>query len=112
MAEHLATQPDKDAPAWRPRPAEWTLMHELMARQTDRLGAIASLLSELPTPIKERHAFPEPFPRPETELDKARKRIEQAKIDEYDERLLGAVERAKQRWREGVRPDGESVRVD
>jgi hypothetical protein len=90
---------DEAAPSWKPAAEDWTSLHELLAVIADRLGAVAALVADGPIGVKKRHEHPAPYPRPETELDRQRKARELAKEQEYDDRLMGAVERAKKRWR-------------
>lgn len=99
IAEHLAKQGKPDDPSWRPQAEDWTLLHELVAQVRDRLGGVAGLIADLPTAVKTRHTPPPYFPRPQTELDKARQRIEAEADKAYDDRLLDIAEAAKRRWR-------------
>lgn len=94
---------------WRPDNTEWSSLHELMAVAVDRLGAVAALVADGPIGVKKRHEHPAPYPRPETELDRQHRAREAAKEREYDDRLLGAVEAAKRRWRE-QHPDAPPAR--
>lgn len=95
-----AEESEGDPREWKPQAAEWTLLHDLLARIGDRQGEIAALIADLPVGVKKRHEPPAPFPRPETELDKARARIKAEREQAYDDRLLSLVEAGKQRWRE------------
>lgn len=100
IADHVARSEKPDDPAWAPQPAEFTLMHELAAEIRDRLGVVCALLADLPVAVDHRHTPPASFPRPETELVKARKRVKDERDQAYDDRLVADVERAQQRWRE------------
>jgi hypothetical protein len=92
---------------WRPEPEEWTLLHELTAQVRDRLGSLAALLADLPTGVKTRHSHPEPFPRPETELDRAKRRLEAEREQAYDAKLEAMVAGAKARWRAAQQAEQE-----
>jgi hypothetical protein len=101
VADLLASQESEDDPQeWKPQAQEWTLLHELVARLGDRQGDVAALIADLPVGVKTRHTPPPAFPRPETELDKARKRIAAEREQQYDDKVIDLVERAKQRYRE------------
>lgn len=83
--------------------------HELLAAVIDRLGILIALTSELPAAVKVRGPMPSTFPRPVTELDKARKALKVDADQRYDDDLLGDIERAQQRWRD--LPDEERERI-
>jgi hypothetical protein len=100
---------EEDKSAWRPDPEDWSLQHELLASINDRLGAVAALVADGPLGVKKRHEHPPPYPRPETELARQRAAREAAKQQAYDDRLTGAVERAKARWR-AQNPDAPTRR--
>lgn len=72
----------------------------MTARNLDRLGELATLVADLPTAVKTRTKPPPAFSRPETLLDKERKRIAAEREKAADDRLLDITDRAKQRWRE------------
>ena len=95
LAEELV---DDEAP-WKPPAADWTLLHEMMAQQRDRLGEIAALLADLPVGVKQRHTPPPMFARPDTALSKAMARIKREREEEYDAKLDAFVSDAKARWR-------------
>lgn len=96
-AEKAGTPPP---PPWRPAADDWTLLHELMARNLDRTGMVATLIADLPTTVKTRTPFPSVFSRPETLLDRYRREIAEAEDKAADDRLMDLVTAAKQRWRD------------
>lgn len=87
-------------PPWRPDPDDWTLLHELTAQTRDRLGELATLIADLPTPVKTRSKPPAQFARPETLLDIERRLIAERREKSEVDRLMDLGERAKQRWRD------------
>jgi hypothetical protein len=98
MAQRIAEAEDPDDPSWSPQAADWTLMHELMASVRDLLVDVVIITGKgLPSDGPRR--FPPPYPRPDTELEKARKRVAEIKLRTYDDKILAEVERAKDRWR-------------
>jgi hypothetical protein len=109
LDEEAKRSGDEKPATWKPAAEDWTQLHELLAVIGDRLGAVAALVADGPVGVKQRHSHPPPYPRPETELDRQRKAREQAKDQAYDDRLLGAVEKAKRRWRE-QHPDAPAPR--
>lgn len=73
----------------------------MTAQVRDRLGEVATLLADLPVApgVKQRTKPPAQFLRPETELDKARRAIQEAKDKAADDRLMDLGAKAKERWR-------------
>lgn len=98
VAEALVEDEDEDV-SWRPQPADWTLMHELLAQIRDITADTAKLIAQLPTTVTNRGEFPQAFPRPESEVAKARIRLKRERQQRYDENLLAFAEQAKARWR-------------
>ena len=88
------------APPWRPDPDDFTLMHEILAQIRDGVAETATLIADLPTPVKQRTKPPAAFGRPETLLDKERRRIREERDQAADDRLLDITSAAKRRWRE------------
>lgn len=99
VAEYLAALPEAEE-KWRPAPVDFTLMHEMVAEVRDLLGELCALTADGPVAVKTRHTPPPPFPRPVSELEKARRRIKAARDAEYDADLLAFAEAGKRRWRE------------
>lgn len=100
MAEFLIAKEKPDDPPWRPMPADFSLMHELVAQVRDLLGDVAALLADMPVGVKTRHKPPPKFLRPMTELDKARAKARDEADKAYDDRLLTLVAEGQRRWRE------------
>lgn len=107
VAAAMAAEEDDESKPWRPPLADWTLLHELLQINNDRLGHVAALIADLPVGVKQRHDPPKPLPRPETEIEKAMARVRAAREQQYDDRILDFAEKAKQRWRENQRKAAE-----
>lgn len=99
MAAKLAAAKSDDDPPWRPALYDWSLLHELLAINNDRLGQVAALLADLPVAVKQRHKAPTPFPRPATELDRALAARAAEEEEAYMEQMEDFVTAAKERWR-------------
>lgn len=84
---------------WHPDAADWTLMHDLVAEVRDLL-ADSVVIQGRGLPSNGRRQFPSRYPRPVTEIDKARAAAEAARDQLADERIMAEVDRAKQRWRD------------
>lgn len=88
LAEHLANLAGDEDRKWRPQPTEYTLQHELLAANFDRLGElIAAVINGY---AKRGIQPPSRFPRPETELDRAMKRLEFRVDRELDDLIKAA----------------------
>lgn len=100
LAASVAARSSDDDPPWRPPLADWTLLHELLQINNDRLGQLAALIADLPIGVKQRHDPPKALPRPQTALDREMDRVRKGREQAYDDRVLDFAEKAKQRWRE------------
>jgi hypothetical protein len=83
---------------WRPRPADFTLLHEMMAQQIDLLSDIV-VITGRGLPSNGTRKFADRFPRPENELVKARKAVEDREDARYLEQMDEVFVAAKVRWR-------------
>lgn len=73
-------------------------MHELIAEIRDLLADVTVIAGKgLPSDGPRR--FADRFPRPETELVKARIRLQERADEAYDAQMDAIVSRAKDRWR-------------
>ena len=110
MAKYIAEKEAADAdaaekegkpppPPWRPDPDDFTLMHEILAQIRDGSAQTATLIADLPTAVKHRTRPPAAFGRPETELDRERRRIREERDQAADDRLMDITAAAKQRWK-------------
>jgi hypothetical protein len=100
MAEREAA--DKKAgkiSSWHPPQAEWTILHGMVAEVRDFLADILVVTGKgLPSDGPRR--FIDRYPRPRTELEKARLRIAEREDVRYMEQMDDAIMAAKQRWRD------------
>lgn len=99
LAAQIAAEASDDDPPWTPPLTDWTLLHELLQVNNDRLGHLAALVADLPIGVKQRHTPPAPLPRPVTEIEKAMKAAREARDRAYDDKILDFAEKAKARWR-------------
>lgn len=96
VAELLAGEDGGDK--WSPMPADFTLMHELVAEVRDLMADAVVILGR-GLPSNGKREFVDRFPRPDTELARALENREKTKVEKYDEDLLDFAEKAKARWR-------------
>lgn len=98
VAEHIASkETDEDAP-WKPANEDFTLMHEMVGEVRDLMADLV-VITGRGLPSNGQRKFGERFPRPETELTKARERHKRLREDQEAERLFEIVDVAKARWR-------------
>jgi hypothetical protein len=77
---------------YRPPAVEWDTRTELGAAILDRLGEVVALLSDLPIAGKKRKGKPpKRTPRPETEIERAERRLS----EEHVEEIVADVEAGK-----------------
>ena len=98
VARAIAQREKEEDPAWHPQAADWTLMHDLMASILDRVTEMV-VITGRGLPSNGTRQFPPPFSRPDTELGRQRQQVAAETIQRYDDKILGEVERAKERWR-------------
>jgi hypothetical protein len=84
---------------WAPQPADFTLMHELVAEVRDLLADVV-VITGRGLPSNGTRKFAARFPRPQTELTKARLRVTEREDVEYMDQMDSAIMAAKQRWRD------------
>ena len=94
-----ADDTETEGTPWRPAVEDWSMLHELLAQIRDRQGDIAAILLDLPVAVKSRHKPPQHFPRPLTELDRARIRIQNEKDEADMARIDAFVKRGKENWK-------------
>jgi hypothetical protein len=83
---------------WRPRPADFTLLHEMAAQQIDLLSDLV-VITGRGLPSNGTRKFADRFPRPVNEMTKARKAVEAREDARYIEQMDDVVLAAKARWR-------------
>jgi hypothetical protein len=104
VARRIAEAEDPEDPQWSPQSTDWTLDRELLASIRDLLADL-TVIAGRGLPSNGVRQFPPRYPRPDTETERARARMAAEKIQRYDDKILGEVERAKERWRAMQHPD-------
>jgi hypothetical protein len=99
---------DETGEKWRPAPADFTLMHSMVAEVRDLLADVV-VITGRGLPSNGTRKFAERYPRPRTELDKARLRISEREDVEYMEQMDDAILAAKQRWRDQQAAQAQEV---
>lgn len=90
-AEWVASLPDEAKQSWAPSSSEWDLLCELTAAVYDRLGELITLTANVNRAKDASAQKPPPrFPRPVTEIDRARARAEARIEDELDNLIAAA----------------------
>lgn len=107
VAERVAIQLEEQgekAPKWTPRPEDWDMLHELLAANFDRIGDLIAAVINTTPGIKNQVQPPDRYPRPETEIDRQRRRF----IARTEEDLDDLISRAHASWEaEQARERGE-----
>lgn len=84
MAAELAFQ--EPTGRWSPPVNEWDLDTVLLAEVLDRLGEVVAATASLGGAKPKRR---KPFPRPETEVDRVRRRVQQDAVNDLISELTG-----------------------
>lgn len=90
MAARSADEPDEK---WTPSPTEWGLLEELLAATVDRIADLIVATWNSTGPKQPMQPVPR-FPRPVTEMDRARERAEKQALGAFE----ALIEQAKTRW--------------
>lgn len=89
VAERVASQPESPG-RWRPDDADWDLGRELAAGIRDAIRDLTVLLHNVNAPKGKQVKAAERFPRPVTEIDRAKARAE-ARIERELDALIVAA---------------------
>lgn len=84
---------DERRDKWSPSLTEWSLLEELLAGAVDRIGDLIVAVVNTSGP-KQPMQPPPRFPRPVTEIDKARERADKKALTDFE----GLIAQAQQRW--------------
>lgn len=89
VAEELEIE-GAEGPKWAPRPEEWDLLHELLAANFDRVGDLIAAVINTTPGIQTKVKPPDRYPRPETEIDRARRRFIARTEDDLEDLIAQA----------------------